>query len=377
MSVRGAAPVAPRVPFLDVAALHGTIRVELDAAWQTVVAGGRYILGEELAAFEHEFAAYCEADHCVGVGNGLDALTLILRALDIGPGDEVIVPSMTFVATWLAVSGSGATPVPAEPDARGFNLDPRAVEARITARTRAILPVHLYGEPADMTALAVIASRHGLALIEDAAQAHGARHRGRRAGSLGTAAGFSFYPGKNLGALGDGGAVVTSDAALAERVRRLRNYGSSRKYVHEEQGVNSRLDELQAALLRVKLRHLESWNDARRRWAARYRSALSGMDVILPQAGEASEPAWHLFVIRTGARDALQAHLASAGVESVIHYPVPPHLQGAYRACGWAEGSLPGAERLAREVLSLPMGPTLDEAQHEAVVAAVAAFRSG
>lgn len=374
MSARPTSLPSAGVPFLDVEGLHATIRSELDVAWQRVLAGGQFIMGAELAAFEEEFARYCEAQHCIGVGNGLDALTLILRALDIGPGDEVIVPSMTFIATWLAVSEAGAVPVPVEPVEGGFNIDPRGVEARITPRTRAIMPVHLYGQPADMTALAEIARRHGLALIEDAAQAHGARHGGRRVGSMGTAAGFSFYPGKNLGALGDGGAVVTSDRALAERVRRLRNYGSSRKYVHEEQGVNSRLDELQAALLRVKLRHLDEWNAARRGAVARYRSALSGSSVIVPADAPSAESVWHLFVARSSKRDALQAHLASHGVQSVIHYPVPPHLQGAYRQCGWAQGSLPRTERLSAEVLSLPMGPTLATAQIEAVAAAVLSF---
>jgi dTDP-4-amino-4,6-dideoxygalactose transaminase len=332
-------------------------------------------MGDELAAFEDEFARYCEAQHCVGVGNGLDALTLILRALDIGPGDEVIVPSMTFIATWLAVSEAGAVPVPVEPEAGGFNIDPAGVEARITPRTRAIMPVHLYGQPADMAALAEIAQRHSLALIEDAAQAHGARHGGRRVGSLGTAAGFSFYPGKNLGALGDGGAVVTSDAALADHVRRLRNYGATRKYVHEVQGVNSRLDELQAALLRVKLRHLDDWNAARRDAVSRYRKGLADAGVVLPSEAPHAESVWHLFVVRSHARDALQSHLAARGVGSVIHYPVPPHLQGAYRDGPWRQGALPLAERLAGEVLSLPMGPTVTPAQIEAVAAAVLSFR--
>lgn len=362
------------VPFLDIEGMHSSIRSELDAAWRRVLVRGQFVMGDELAAFEEEFARYCEAPYCIGVGNGLDALTLILRALDIGPGDEVIVPSMTFIATWLAVSEAGAEPVPVDPTEGGFNIDPRGVEARITPRTRAIMPVHLYGQPADMTALAEIARRHGLALIEDAAQAHGARHAGRRVGSLGTAAGFSFYPGKNLGALGDGGAVVTADQALAERVRRLRNYGSSRKYVHEEQGVNSRLDELQAALLRVKLRQLDDWNAARRTAVDRYRTALSGTSVILPADAASAESAWHLFVIRSSRRDALQTHLAGHGVQSVIHYPVPPHLQGAYSQGGWPKGSLPRSERLAAEVLSLPMGPTLAAEQIEAVAEVVLSF---
>jgi dTDP-4-amino-4,6-dideoxygalactose transaminase len=375
VSARPAPSSTAAVPFLDVEGLHATIRPELDATWQRVLAGGQFIMGDELAAFEDEFARYCGAQHCIGVGNGLDALTLILRALGIGPGDEVIVPSMTFIATWLAVSEAGAVPVPVEPESAGFNIDPKGVEARITPRTRAIMPVHLYGQPADMTALAEIAQRHSLALIEDAAQAHGARHRGRRVGSLGMAAGFSFYPGKNLGALGDGGAVVTSDPSLADRVRRLRNYGSSRKYVHEVQGVNSRLDELQAALLRVKLRHLDDWTAARRDVVSRYRKALAGSDLVLPAEASHGESVWHLFVVCSRARDALQSHLATRGVNSVIHYPVPPHLQGAYRDGGWHKGSLPLAERLADEVLSLPMGPTVTPAQIEAVAAAVLSFR--
>lgn len=375
MSARPASSSVSAIPFLDVEGLHASIQTELEAAWHRVLAGGQFIMGDELAAFEEEFARYCEASYCIGVGNGLDALTLILRALDIGPGDEVIVPSMTFIATWLAVSATGAVPVPVEPGPSGFNIDPRGVEARITPRTRAIVPVHLYGQPADLSALSGIARRHSLALIEDAAQAHGARHRGARVGSLGTAAGFSFYPGKNLGALGDGGAVVTTDSALAERVRRLRNYGSSRKYVHEEQGVNSRLDELQAALLRVKLRHLDRWNSARRDAVLHYHKLLAGGDVELPSEAPDTEAVWHLFVVRSHARDALQSHLAARGVNSVIHYPVPPHLQGAYRDGGWRQGSLPVAERLAAEVLSLPMGPTVTPAQIEAVAAAVLSFR--
>lgn len=363
-----------RVPFLDLAALHEQIREELDAAWREVLGRGQYVLGEQVARFEDEFAHYCGAGHCVGVGSGLDALTLILRALDIGPGDEVIVPAMTFAATWLAVSSVGATPVPVEPTEGGFNIDPRAVAASVTPRTCAILPVHLYGEPAPMATLAEIAARRGLALIEDAAQAHGARHAGSRVGNLGNAAAFSFYPGKNLGALGDGGAVVTSDAGLAERVRRLRNYGSVRKYHHEERGSNSRLDELQAALLRVKLRHLDAWNEARRVRARRYVETLSGTDLVLPSVRSGSEPVWHLFVVRSTRRDALQAHLAAHGVDTVIHYPVPPHLQPAYGDLGFRPGVLPRTETLAREVLSLPMGPTLTDAQQAAVVSAVVSF---
>jgi dTDP-4-amino-4,6-dideoxygalactose transaminase len=258
-----------RVPFLDLKAAHAELRAELDAAYARVMDSGWFVLGDELAAFEAEFAAYCGARHCVGVGNGLDALHLILRAMQIGPGDEVIVPANTYIATWLAVSYAGAAPVPVEPDPRTFNLDPARVEAAVTPRTKAVMPVHLYGQPADVDAVREVAARHGLRVIEDAAQAQGARYRGRAAGSLADAAGFSFYPGKNLGAAGDAGAVTTDDDALAAELRRLRNYGSPAKYQHDVKGFNSRLDELQAAVLRVKLRRLDEWN-ARRAAVATY-----------------------------------------------------------------------------------------------------------
>ena len=263
------------IPFLDLRASYLELKTALDSAFQRVMASGWYILGEELKAFEAEFAEYCNVKYCVGVGNGLDALHLILRAMDIGQGDEVIVPSNTFIATWLAVSYAGATPVPVEPDEATYNIDPSKIEAAITEKTKAIMPVHLYGQPADMDPILKIAARHHLKVIEDAAQAHGARYKGKRTGSLGDAAGFSFYPGKNLGAFGDGGAVTTNDSTLAERVRRLSNYGSQVKYAHDVKGFNSRLDELQAALLRVKLRHLDAWNGRRRQIAAQYLRKLN------------------------------------------------------------------------------------------------------
>jgi dTDP-4-amino-4,6-dideoxygalactose transaminase len=350
------------IPFLDLQATYRALQAELDAAYRRVMEVGWYILGAEVDAFEEEFASYCGVEHCVTVGNGLDALHLILRACDIGPGDEVIVPSFTFIATWLAVSASGAVPVAVEVDERTYNLDPACVEEALTPRTRAILPVHLYGQPADMDALTTLARRHGLRVIEDAAQAHGARYKGRRAGSLGDAAAFSFYPAKNLGAYGDGGAVTTNDSQLAGRLRLLRNYGSLRKYIHECRGVNSRLDELQAAFLRVRLRHLDDWNERRRCLAAAYQRGLQSVPgLIAPSVPDWAEPVWHLFVIRHRHRDELQRYLAQAGIGSHIHYPVPPHRSDAYRDCVWQGKGLGRTEVLACEVLSLPMSPHLSD----------------
>ena len=367
------AHLRPPVPFLDLKAPHRELYPELDAAYDRVLNSGWFILGKEVEAFEREFAAYCEADHCIGVGNGLEALHLILRAYGIGPGDEVIVPANTYIATWLAVSYAGARPVPVEPDARTYNLDPALIEAAITPATKAILPVHLYGQPADMDPINTIAARHGLKVVEDAAQAHGARYKGRRVGGLGDAAGFSFYPGKNLGALGDGGAVVTNDSELAERVRVLRNYGSRVKYHNEIKGFNSRLDELQAALLRVKLPVLDEWNQRRRDAAARYLDGLAGSELGLPSIPDWAEPVWHLFVVRHPQRDALQQRLQQAGIGTMIHYPVPPHLQPAYAELGYSAGAFPISEAMHREVLSLPMGPQLTAAQLEAVMMAMQA----
>jgi dTDP-4-amino-4,6-dideoxygalactose transaminase len=352
------------IPFLDFAAMHAEMRPRLDAAYARVVDSNWLILGHELETFEREFAAYCGARHCVGVANGLDALFITLKALGIGAGDEVIVPGNTYIATWLAVSYAGATPVPVEPDPRTFNLDPERIAAAITRATRAIMPVHLYGQPADMDPILDIARRHGLKVVEDAAQAHGARYKGRRTGSLGDAAGFSFYPGKNLGALGDGGAVTTDDDALADRLRVLRNYGSRVKYHNEVKGFNSRLDELQAAFLREKLALLDDWNDRRRAIAAVYLDRLAGSGLGLPWVPEWADPVWHLFVVRHPRRDSLQRVLAEAGVATMIHYPIPPHLQGAYADLGIVTGDLPLTEAIHREVLSLPIGPQMT---HEAV----------
>jgi dTDP-4-amino-4,6-dideoxygalactose transaminase len=346
-----------QVPFLDLGRLHQSIRAPLDAAYHRVMDSGWFIMGPELEAFEAEFAQYCEVKHCIGVGNGLEALHLLLRAYGIGPGDEVIVPSNTFIATWLAVSQCGATPVPVEPDVNTHNIDPARISAAITSRTRAIMPVHLYGQPADMDPINEIAAKHGLVVIEDAAQAQGARYKGRRTGSLGHAAATSFYPGKNLGALGDGGAVLTNDDAIAEKVKHLRNYGSKVKYQHDLAGYNSRLDEMQAAFLRVKLAVLDEWNARRREIATQYSRLLAGADIDLPLLPEYAEPVWHLYVIRSKQRNALKAHLEQQGVSTVIHYPIPPHRQACYQ--DYENQALPIAEMLAREVLSLPMSSVM------------------
>jgi dTDP-4-amino-4,6-dideoxygalactose transaminase len=350
-----------RIPFLDLKAPYGELREEIDAAYRRVMESGWFILGAEVEAFESEFASYCGARHCVGVANGLDALHLALRAWGIGAGHEVIVPSNTYIATWLAVTHAGATPVPVEPVEATFNLDPERIEAAITPKTRAIIAVHLYGQPAAMDPILTVATRHGLRVLEDAAQAHGARYRGRPTGTLGDAAAFSFYPGKNLGALGDGGAVTTNDADLAQHLRRLRNYGSAVKYVNDLKGFNSRLDELQAALLRVKLRHLDEWNERRRAVARWYLAELPRRcpEFGLPQVPEWADPCWHLFVVRTQLRTATQEILREKGAETLIHYPIPPHLQQAYAHLGIPRGSLPIAEQLANQVISLPMGPHL------------------
>lgn len=347
------------IPFMDLSAAYRELKPEIDAAMSRVLDSGRYILGPEVEAFESEWASYCEAKHAVGLANGLDALTLALRALDIGPGDEVIVPSNTYIATWLAVTGVGATPIPVEPDVATHNIDPSLIEAAITPATKVLLPVHLYGQPVDLDPILTIAHKHGLRVVEDAAQAHGARYKGRRIGGHGDIVCWSFYPGKNLGALGDGGAITTNNADLADRVRVLRNYGSREKYVNEVQGVNSRLDPIQAAVLRVKLLHLDEWTERRHTIASLYSAELKGADFILPHVPNWADPAWHLYVVRSKERDALQAKLAGAGVGSLIHYPIPPHMQKAYADLNITQDSLPLARDLAKEVLSLPMGPQL------------------
>ncbi len=363
------------VPFLDLEAATAECRPELEAAITRVLDSSWFILGAELDAFEHEFAQYCGVRHCVGVGNGLDALTLLLRAHGVGPGDEVIVPAFTFIATWLGVTQAGATPVPAPVREDTANLDPGRLEEVIGPRTAAVLAVHLYGQPAEMGALRSVCQRHGLLLLEDAAQAHGARSDGARTGALADGAAFSFYPAKNLGALGDAGAITTHDDAVAERCRALRNYGSARKYEHDTTGVNSRLDELQAAVLRAKLGRLDEFNARRRAIADRYRRSISG--VTLPTVAAGVEPVWHLYVIRSQARDRLRDELSTRGVQTLIHYPTAPHQTGAYADLSVEPEHVDAATRLAARVLSLPIGPQLDRAASERVAAAVSEVADG
>lgn len=362
-----------QVPFLDLGAAYRELQAEIDQAIAALLASGWYILGPEVEAFELQYAAYCEAAHCIGVGNGLDALHLALRAMDVGPGDEVIVPSNTYIATWLAVSQCGAIPVPVEPAEATYNIDPALIEAAITPATKVILPVHLYGQPADMDPILEIARRHGLKVLEDGAQAHGARYKGKRLGAHGDAVAWSFYPSKNLGALGDGGAVTTDDPELAQRIALLRNYGSSEKNVNEVQGYNSRLDPIQSAVLRVKLKYLDGWNARRSVLADQYLQAFTGADLVLPLVPDWAEPVWHLFVVRHLRRDELLNKLADAGIGSQIHYPIPPHKQEAYSQLGLAADAFPLASRMASEVLSLPMGPQLDRDAVEKVIEEVLA----
>ena len=362
------------MPFLDLAATYRELKEELDDAYQRVMTSGWYLLGSELEAFEAEFAAYVGAAHCVGLASGLDALTLALRSVGVGDGDEVIVPSNTYIATWLAVSAVGATPVPVEPDIHTFNIDPALIEAAITAQTAAILPVHLYGCPAPMDEILAIARHHGLKVVEDAAQAHGARYGGERIGAMGDAVAWSFYPGKNLGAFADAGGVTTDDPAVADQIRVLRNYGSRVKYHNEVRGVNSRMDELQAAFLRAKLARLDEWNERRVSIASMYQGWLAGVaDLVLPEVTPTMDPAWHLFVVRTPARDRVQRELARRGVQTLIHYPVPAHRQLAYRDLSVCLPGFPIADQLADTVLSLPIGPHLEQSDVRHVTAALQA----
>lgn len=359
------------IPFLDLRAINAAHEHDLKQAFERVLKSGWYILGKEVEDFERAFATYCETEHAIGVSNGLDALHLILRAYGIGVGDEVLVPSNTYIATWLAATYAGATPVPIEPDEVTFNIDPARIEAAITPRTRAIIAVHLYGQPCDMDAIVDIAKRHNLKVIEDAAQAHGALYKGRKVGNLGDAAGFSFYPGKNLGALGDAGAITTNDSELAQKLRMLVNYGSKIKYQNEVKGFNCRLDELQAALLGVKLKHLDVETARRRQIAAAYQQGLAGTGLGLPATMSGTEPVWHLYVIRHTHRDQLQRELSESGVVTMIHYPIPPHLQPAYAELGYGAGDFPIAERIHQQVLSLPIGPTMTDEQVQQVISAV------
>jgi len=366
------------IPFLDMKAVYVELKPDLDAAYRRVMESGWFVLGREVEAFEAEYAAFCGTAHCVGLGNGLEALELVLRAWDIGAGDEVIVPSNTYIATWLAVMASGAKVVPVEPTPAGPNIDPDRIAAAITSRTRAIMPVHLYGEPADMDAIMALSSKHGLKVVEDVAQAQGAKVRGRRTGALGDAGAHSFFPTKNFAAFGDGGAVTTDDSRLAERLRVLRNYGSRVKYFNDECGFNSRLDEMQAAFLRAKLPRLDGWNERRRQRATRYDDNLSGIAGLgLPRAPQWAEPVWHLYVVRVlegkERRAELMEALNKAGIGSLIHYPIPPHLQEANADLAIPKGSLPLAETLADCVLSLPMGAHMPETAVDEVAAVVRA----
>jgi dTDP-4-amino-4,6-dideoxygalactose transaminase len=359
------------VPFLDLRAAYLELKQEIDQATARVLNSGWYLLGEEAAAFEREFSAYLGVDHCVGVGNGLEALHLAMRALGVRAGDEVLVPSNTYIATWLAVTYAGAVPVPVEPDPRTYNLDPAQIEKSITSRTKGIIPVHLYGQSADMDGIKQVANAHKLWILEDAAQGHGARYKGKHVGGLGDVAAWSFYPGKNLGAFGDAGAITTNNPEIAERVRILRNYGSRVKYFNEVQGFNSRLDEIQAASLRVKLRHLDTWNERRRRIATFYCDQLARTSLVLPAVPAWAEAVFHVFVVRSSNRDQLRSKLEEFGIHTLIHYPVPPHLQAAYSDLSFIKGSFPISEKIHEEVLSLPIGPHLSDTQVERVVDAL------
>jgi len=356
-------------PFLELGLAYDELRYEIDAATKRVMESGHYVLGPEVDAFETEFSEFCGTKHCIGVGNGLDALRLTLQAMEIGRSDEVIVPAFTFIATWLAVSAVGAKPVAVDCQLQSANIDPEKIEAAITEKTRAIIPVHLYGQPADMDAINKIANRHNLKVIEDAAQAHGAIYNGERAGHLADAAIFSFYPAKNLGAYGDGGAIVTDDKNLAARISKLRNYGSTEKYSHELLGHNSRLDELQAAILRTKLPLLNEWNARRKKIASTYLNRLNHISEIgLPTISNHSQSSWHLFVIKHHDRNELKERLLRNGIETGIHYPVSPCSSDAYKHMEYHSTSYPIAEQLAQTVLSLPIGPHMSNEKIQNVI---------
>ena len=366
--------MAQAIPLVDLQAQYAMIREEVDAAIRRVVEGAQFIMGPDVAAFEEEFAAWCGLPFCAGISSGTAALELTLRVLGVGPGDEVVTVAHTFIATAEAISTIGATPVFVDIDARTYNMNPDAFEAAITTRTRAVMPVHLYGQPANMERIHAIASRHGIVVVEDAAQAHGARWQGRPVGDWGDAACFSFYPGKNLGAYGDAGAVVTRDAGLAGQIRSLRNHGRRSKYLHDQVGYGHRIDTLQAAILRAKLPHLSEWTEARRRLASRYDELFTNSGLVLPYVAPAAEPVWHLYVVRTTARDALLKDLEGRGIGAGVHYPVPLHLQPAYAALGYERGSLPVTEAVADTCLSLPLYPEMSDAQQDQVVEAVRQF---
>lgn len=363
------------VKFLELRSSYDELKREIDAAVSRVLESGCYILGPEVEAFEDTFATLTDSRFAIGVGNGLDALVIALRALDIADGDEVLVPSHTFVATWLAVSMVGATPVPVDVDPETFNLDPGRLAGLVGPKTRAIVPVHLYGQPARISEIVAFARDHGLYTIEDAAQAHGATYQGRKIGAHGDLVCWSFYPGKNLGALGDGGGITTNSASLADRVRLLRNYGSKEKYAHEEIGLNSRLDPIQAAVLNIKASRLGDWNASRARIAAIYSTEINNAHIVLPKVLPACDPVWHLFVVKTDHRAALQAHLANLGIQTLIHYPTPPFAQKAYEDKSFNVAETHVAADLASQVLSLPIGPHMPEGDVERVIDAVNSFK--
>lgn len=362
------------IPFLDLSASYMELKAEIDAAVARVLDSGRYVLGPEVEQFENEWAQYCEAKYAVGLASGLDALILALRSLDVGEGDEVVVPSNTFIASWLAVSAVGATPIPVEPNPITYNLDVSRIESAITPRTKVLLPVHLYGQPADLDPILEIARRFDLRVVEDAAQAHGSKYRGRRIGAIGDITCWSFYPGKNLGAFGDAGAITTDNRDLAERIAQLRNYGSPQKYVNTEAGLNSRLDPLQAAILRAKLPVLDDWVGRRCAVAEKYAEGLGDTGLLLPSAPPWVTSSWHLYVVRCEQRDLLQNRLFESGVETLIHYPIPPHLQKAYAHLQIDNNALALTKSLSSEVLSLPIGPHLKVDHVQGVIKVIKKF---
>jgi dTDP-4-amino-4,6-dideoxygalactose transaminase len=367
-----------QVPFLDLKAQHQPLKAEILSHWQEIIEGCGFIGGKHVSAFEQEFAAACNVENCVAVSNGTDALQFIFEALGVQPGDEILVPANTFIATSEAVSGAGGKVVFVDMLPDTYNMDPAKAEAAITPHTKGIVPVHLYGQPANMDAFLALGKKHNLWVVEDAAQAQLAEFKGRRTGTMGVAAGFSFYPGKNLGACGDAGAVVSNDAALADTVRKLRDHGSAKKYYHDFEGHNGRCDALQAAALRVKLRHLPSWNENRRRIARRYCENLAGVPgLTLPVVAEGCLPIWHLFVVQVDNRDQVQEQLNARGISTGLHYPVPLHLQKAYARLGYAEGAFPVAEAYAQKLLSLPMYAELTDEQVDFVCDGLKAVLAG
>lgn len=363
-----------KVPFLDLGASYQELKNEIDTSISRVLNSGNYILGKEVEHFENEWAKYCQAKYAVGLGSGLDALTLALRSLDVGPHDEVIVPSNTYIATWMAVKAVGATPIPVEPDPKTYNIDTSLIAQAITSNTKVILPVHLYGQPANMDSIIELAKQNKLKIIEDAAQAHGALYKDHRIGAHGNIVCWSFYPGKNLGAFGDAGAITTDDAKLAERINILRNYGSKKKYLNEEIGVNSRLDPLHAAVLSIKLKYLDEWNERRCLIANTYNESLGSCNLILPNILKFTKPVWHLYVIRCLERERLQNHLKESGIGTLIHYPVPPHMQKAFAGLNIEADSLPLARELSEQTISLPVGPHLDNEKLSYIIRKIIEF---